>query len=63
MVNKQDFSQVFQDSGIGKMEDNLMSAPAILYTGRSGKLSLLTCKKPTPLPVEPRIKNIGQTDR
>ena len=32
-INKQDFLQVFQGNGIGKMEDNLTSAvsPAILY--------------------------------
>ena len=31
-VNKQDFLQVFQGSGIGKMEENFTSfQPAILY--------------------------------
>ena len=29
MVNKQDFLQVFQGSGIGKMEDNLTSAMSV----------------------------------
>ena len=31
-VNKQDFLQVFQGSGIGKMEDNLTSADPLSYT-------------------------------
>ena len=51
-VNIQDFLQVFQGSGIGKIEDNLMSADPLSYTtteiipGRPSKLSqrLLTCK-------------------
>ena len=35
-VNKQDFFQVFQGSGIGKMEDNLTSAnPFFLYNNGS----------------------------
>ena len=42
-VNKQDFLQVFQVSGIGKIEDNLRSANPLSYTttililGRPGK--------------------------
>ena len=32
MVNKQDFLQVFQGSGIGKIEDNLTSADPLSYT-------------------------------
>ena len=31
-VNKQDFLQVFQGSGIGKIEDNLRSADPLSYT-------------------------------
>ena len=54
IVNIQDFLQVFQGSGIGKMEDNLTSTDPLSYTttimipGRPGKLSerLLTCKNP-----------------
>ena len=44
-VNKQDFLQVFQSSGIGKIEDNITSADQPSYTttimiqGRPGKLS------------------------
>ena len=53
-VNKQDFLQVFQGSGIGKIEDNIRSADPLSYTttilipGRPGQLSerLLTCKNP-----------------
>ena len=53
-VNKHDFLQVFQVSGIGKIEDNLTSADPLSYTttimipGRPGKLSqrLLTRKNP-----------------
>ena len=53
-INKQDFFQVFQGSGIGNIEDNLTSADPLSYTttimipGRPGKLSerLLTCKNP-----------------
>ena len=30
-VDKQDFLQVFQGSGIGKIEDNLMSADPLSY--------------------------------
>ena len=65
-VKKQDFLQVFQGSGIGKIGDNLTSADPLSYTitimipGRPGKLRLqwasLDLQKPTPqLPVEPRI--------
>ena len=51
-VNKQDFLQVFQGNGIGKIEYNLTSADPLSYTTtimipvRPGKLSqrLLTCK-------------------
>ena len=32
MVNIQDFLQVFQGSGIGKMEDNITSADPLSYT-------------------------------
>ena len=45
LVNKQDFLQVFQGSGIGKLEDSLTSADPLSYTttimmlGRPGKLS------------------------
>ena len=36
MVNIQDLLQVFQESGIGKMEDNLTSADPLSYsTNRS----------------------------
>ena len=31
-VNKQDFLQVFQSNGIGKMEDNLTNADPLSYT-------------------------------
>ena len=31
LVNKQDFLQVFQGSGIGKIEDNLRSADPLSY--------------------------------
>ena len=43
-VNDQDFLQVFQGSGMGKIEDNLTSADPLSYTttimipGRPGKL-------------------------
>ena len=54
MVNKQDFLQVFQGSGIGKIEDNLTSDDPLSYTTtimipcRPVKLSerLLTRKNP-----------------
>ena len=32
-VNKQDFLQVFQGSGIGKIEDKLRSADPLSYRG------------------------------
>ena len=38
LVNKKDFLQVFQDSGIGKMEENLTSAEPQSIPGRPGKL-------------------------
>ena len=43
LVNIQDFSQVFQGSGIGKMEDNLTSADPLSYTtnGSRGDLQIL----------------------
>ena len=65
-VNKQNFLQVFQRNGIRKMEDNLTSADLLSYIpGRPGTLkwSNLALHEPTTqLPVEPRIKNIEQTD-
>ena len=67
--NKQDFLQVFQGSGIGKMEDNLTSADSLSYTTNGFGVDLgslvsasLACIT-QPQPVGPRIKNIGQTDR
>ena len=43
MVNKQDFLQVFQGSGIGKREDNLTSAVPLSYAtnGSRGDLQIL----------------------
>ena len=35
-VNQQDFLQVFQGSGIGKMEDNLTSADPLSYYTTNG---------------------------
>ena len=69
-VNIQDFLQVFQGSGIGKMEDNLTSADPLSYTTNGsgidlGSLVSVSCvPNPTPhFPVGPWIKNIGQADR
>ena len=36
MVNIQDFLQVFQVSGIGKIEDNLTSADPLSYNNDPG---------------------------
>ena len=63
-VNKQDFLQVFQGSGIEKIEDNLTRADPLSYTTTNGTrvdlVSLVSVSslahKPTPqFPVEPRI--------
>ena len=40
MVNIQDFLQVFQGSGIGKMEDNLTSADPLSYTTNGSRVDL-----------------------
>ena len=39
-VNIQDFLQVFQGSGIGKMEDNLTSADPLSYTTNGSRVDL-----------------------
>ena len=39
-VNIQDFLQVFQGSGIGKMEDNLTSADSLSYTTNGSRVDL-----------------------
>ena len=39
-VNKQDFLQVFQGSGIGKIEDNLTSADLLSYTTNGSRRDL-----------------------
>ena len=64
-VNIQDFLQVFQGSGIGKMEDNLTSADPLSYTTNGSqvdlehRVSVSNVRTPTPqLPVELRIINI-----
>ena len=50
-VNKQDFLQVFQGSGIGKIDDNLRSADLLSHTttilipGRPGKHSVREISK------------------
>ena len=41
-VNKQDFFQVFQSSGIGKMEDNLTSADPLSFTTNGARVDKLS---------------------
>ena len=40
-VNIQDFLQVFQGSGIGKMEDNLTSPDLLSYTTNGSRVDLV----------------------
>ena len=41
-VNKQDFLQVFQGSGIGKIEDNLTSADPLSYITNESRVDLVS---------------------